>query len=149
MSTHARRALVRPLVRPLVLLALFAFALPCAAQEQASAPYRIAYTLSMPRPETHLFEVRVEVDGVGGASHVDFQMPRWSPGRYAVFDFAKNVQEFSAENFCGGATCVLTDLPVTRLDTQTWRVGTLGGMTTHVRVRYKVFADDLSGTFSQ
>ncbi len=89
MSTHARRALVRPLV----LLALFAFALPCAAQEQASAPYRIAYTLSMPRPETHLFEVSVSVETPNGDEYVEFQMPRWSPGRYAVFDFAKNVQE--------------------------------------------------------
>jgi len=23
-------------------------------------------------------------------------MPRWSPGRYAIFDFAKNVQQFQA-----------------------------------------------------
>ena len=144
MSTHARRALVRPLV----LLALFAFALPCAAQEQASAPYRIAYTLSMPRPETHLFEVRVEVDGVGGAGHVDFQMPRWSPGRYAVFDFAKNVQEVRASPYCPPRTrCDRSSHAAERLDTQTWRAQLRGAE--GVTLTYKVFADDLSGTFSQ
>ncbi|HZB43960.1 MAG TPA: hypothetical protein VE360_01880, partial [Pyrinomonadaceae bacterium] len=144
MSTHARRAPVRPLV----LLALFAFALPCAAQEQASAPYRIAYTLSMPRPETHLFEVRVEVDGVGGAGHVDFQMPRWSPGRYAVFDFAKNVQEVRASPYCPPRTrCDRSSHAAERLDTQTWRAQLRGAE--GVTLTYKVFADDLSGTFSQ
>ena len=27
---------------------------------------------------------------------LQFQMAKWSPGRYGVFDFAKNVQEFRA-----------------------------------------------------
>ena len=77
-------------------------------------------------------------------------MPKWSPGRYAVFDFAKGVQEVEArEGSCldPAIKCSQANLPVRRLDDQTWRVET---MNTHsLTIRYKVFGNDLSGTFSQ
>ncbi|HEV2861336.1 MAG TPA: hypothetical protein VGX48_10040 [Pyrinomonadaceae bacterium] len=117
-----------------------------AAQEGGA--YSIAYVISMPRPESHLFEVRVEVRGLNNAAHVDFQMPRWSPGRYAVYDFARNVQEARAFNACPrDVKCKPAALRLARVDTQTWRVETRGleGVSLH----YKVYADDLSGTFSQ
>ncbi len=96
------------------------------AQDQ---PMRsITYRLSMSRPVSHLFEVSIEVElpkDVESKS-LDFQMAKWSPGRYAVFDFAKNVQEFQA---LGGicprnAQCKMAALPVSRVDNQTWRVAT-------------------------
>ncbi|HEU4596819.1 MAG TPA: PDZ domain-containing protein [Pyrinomonadaceae bacterium] len=139
-------------VRRLFPLWFFVLALslapPCVAQESAAAaPYRISYTLSMPRPETHLFEVRIDVEATAAGGQVDFQMPRWSPGRYAVFDFAKNVQEARAETGCATAEpCEPVRLAVTRVDTQTWRVQ---APSKYLTFRYKVFADDLSGTFSQ
>jgi predicted metalloprotease with PDZ domain len=75
-------------------------------------------------------------------------MPRWSPGRYAVFDFAKNVQEARASGPCAPEErCGTKGYPVERLDTQTWRVGTRG--LKQIEFSYQVFADDLSGTFSQ
>ncbi|MBA2504076.1 MAG: M61 family metallopeptidase [Pyrinomonadaceae bacterium] len=120
------------------------------AQEQA-APYRITYNLSMPRPASHLFEVRVDVETSAPVSSIDFQMPRFSPGRYAVFDFAKNVQEFRAiKDPCPPRVqCIHGGLPApsTRIDDQTWRVETNGSG--NLSVSYKVFGDDLSGTFSQ
>jgi predicted metalloprotease with PDZ domain len=118
------------------------------ADAAAARQYRIAYRLSMTEPETHLFEVAVEVGGLAGVAHVDFQMPRWSPGRYAVFDFAKNVQEVAADGPCEPvARCGREGKEVERLDTQTWRVQTNGADS--LTLNYKVFADDLSGTFSQ
>lgn len=138
--------------RALCLLLLAALAAGAASAQDTSAPaYKISYRLSMPDPASHLFEVQVEVSGITGAGYVDFQMPRWSPGRYAVFDFAKNVQEARhAPDLADGAT-----FRAERLDTQTWRVpvasaGNLkyeGGRS--VTFMYKVYADDLSGTFSQ
>jgi predicted metalloprotease with PDZ domain len=144
--TRPARALV---ARALCLLVLAALAASHARAQDTSAPsYRISYTLSMPEPTSHLFDVRVDVEGLAGAGHVDFQMPRWSPGRYAVFDFAKNVQEARASNYCPADTaCSRTALVAERLDTQTWRVATHGAR--GVAFFYKVFADDLSGTFSQ
>ena len=106
-----------------------------AAQEP---PLRsISYQLSMSRPVSHLFEVQiiVELPEQLKDKPLHFQMPKWSPGRYAVFDFAKNVQEFRANS------------PVTRIDAHTWSVTPKGN--TAVTVTYKVFANDLSGTFSQ
>ena len=111
-------------------------------------PFKIRYRLAMPQPESHLFEVQIEVAGTAGERSVEFQMPRWSPGRYAVFDFAKNVQEVSAMGRClPEERCGSRDFPVERVDTQTWRVAS--GGSDEVRLSYKVFADDLSGTFSQ
>lgn len=153
MMPSARRAAVRALC----LLALCAASAASVAAQDTSAPaYRISYGISMPRPASHLFEVEVEVTGITGAGHLDFQMPRWSPGRYAVYDFARNVQEARATSYCApqDSGCVRAPMPLTRLDTQTWRVtgGHVPGMTvpvTGVTFSYKVYADDLSGTFSQ
>jgi predicted metalloprotease with PDZ domain len=106
-----------------------------AAQEP---PLRsVSYQLSMSRPTSHLFEVQiiVEVPEELKDKPLQFQMAKWSPGRYAVFDFAKNVQEFRANG------------PVKRVDDQTWSVAPQGKST--INVSYKVFSNDLSGTFSQ
>ncbi len=112
----------------------------------------LTYRLGMSRPVSHLFEVTMEVQlpRDSSAKYIDFQMPKWSPGRYAVFDFAKNVQEVQAlGGICPqiGLKCNQPNFPVSRIDDQTWRVET---MNTHdLTVRYKVFGNDLSGTFSQ
>jgi predicted metalloprotease with PDZ domain len=105
-----------------------------AAQE--SPLKSITYTLSMSRPTSHLFEVgiTVELPDQSKDKPVHFQMAKWSPGRYGVFDFAKNVQEFRANG------------RVKRVDDQTWSVEP---STSTITVTYKVFGNDLSGTFSQ
>src|SRR6185295_14388450 len=115
------------------------------------------YRLAMSRPASHLFEVTMEVELARDATakSLDFQMPRWSPGRYAVFDFAKNVQEFNAykmncasrKDAPSALNCQVSYFPVERPDDQTWRVQTQGAQ--KLTVSYKVFGNDLSGTFSQ
>ena len=111
----------------------------------------ITYRLSMSRPVSHLFEVKMEVELPEELKDkpVEFQMPRWSPGRYAVFDFAKNVQGFNAvAGLCPlHNMCNLPTRTVTRVDDQTWSVAPGGAST--LTVTYKVFGNDLSGTFSQ
>src|SRR5262249_34137045 len=103
----------------------------------------ITYRLSMSRPVSHLFEVAiiVELPEQLKDKSLQFQMPQWSPGRYAVFDFAKNVQEVRV---VAGASPTRA---VTRLDDQTWSLEPLGA--TSLTLSYKVFGNDLSGTFSQ
>src|SRR4051812_26612587 len=109
--------------RALCLLMLAALAAGHAAAQDTSAPaYRIIYTLSMPDPASHLFNVQVDVQNAFGTEYVDLQMPRWSPGRYAVFDFAKNVQEARVSPYCRTQVkCERVSYPAERLDTQTWR----------------------------
>ena len=103
---------------------------------------KIAYSLSMPRPATHLFEVTMEITAPEGPAPetVDLQMPLWQPGRYSVADFAENVQEFSAKS--GNQP-----LRFRKTDTQTWQVQTQGNRS--FSVSYKMFGNDLSGTFAQ
>jgi predicted metalloprotease with PDZ domain len=99
--------------------------------------------------------MEVELPPDSQVKSLDFQMPKWSPGRYAVFDFAKNVQEFQAYNLnCSprsdapsALNCQVSPFQISRIDDQTWRVHTQG--VRRLRVNYKVFGNDLSGTFSQ
>ena len=102
----------------------------------------ITYRLSMSRPVSHLFEVSIliELPDELKDKPLQLQMAKWSPGRYGVFDFAKNVQEVRA--VAEGAA-----RPITRINDQTWSVSPLGA--TDLTVSYKVFANDLDGTFSQ
>jgi len=103
---------------------------------------RIDYTVAMPRPTTHLFEVTLALEMPPGpvAASVDLQMPMWQPGRYSNADFSKNVQEFYAKS--GNQ-----NLPFEKVDPQTWRVQTRGNRAW--TATYKVFGNDLSGTYAQ
>src|SRR5688572_23553764 len=110
-----------------VTLLILTLAFSASAQDQ---PLKIDYRLAMSQPSSHLFEVAIEVEFPGNLrpDALDFQMAKWSPGRYAVFDFAKNVQEVSA--FAGKeprpARFHKLSVPIDRVDDQTWRVQTLG-----------------------
>jgi predicted metalloprotease with PDZ domain len=112
-----------------------------AGEEAAAAPLQLEYLLLLTHPNLHLVSVEITAGKVAGDS-LDFVMPAWSPGRYAIYNFAKNVQEFEALGATG------QPLAWSSLDKQTWRVaaGRAGGT---VRVRYRVFANDLNGSFSQ
>jgi len=105
----------------------------------AAQPLRIAYRVAMPDPASHLYEIAMDVDGVRGAT-LPVQMPVWSPGRYAKMDFARNVQELRATD-AGGRP-----LRWDKTDGSRWVVQTGGARA--VRLRYRVFANQLSGTFS-
>ncbi|MBL8149798.1 MAG: M61 family metallopeptidase [Blastocatellia bacterium] len=101
---------------------------------------KIDYTIDATDTKNHLYKVTIQVSG--HRSHkLDFAMPAWSPGRYVIFDFAKNLQDFQAKNRKGD------ELKFEKLDKQTWRVECQPN--TPFEVSYKVYANDLSGTFSQ
>ncbi|HEY0779856.1 MAG TPA: hypothetical protein VGD56_17960 [Gemmatirosa sp.] len=108
----------------------------------SNRPYVIAYTVGMPDPATHLFEIGVEVRGALPDT-LRLVLPVWSPGRYARVDFARNVQGFAADDGNGRA------LRWTKLGGSTWGVMTDGAAGRRAaRVRYRVYADNLSGTYS-
>ncbi|MGA8184821.1 MAG: PDZ domain-containing protein [Terriglobia bacterium] len=140
--------LSRPvLAAVLVCLILSGVAAARAAESQLQTPQEgphrleLLYRLDMERPSTHLLEVEITVKQVTEPV-LRFAMPAWAPGRYAIYDFAKNVQEFAVVGANG------QPLPWAQPDKQTWLVHTsdCGGT---VKVRYRVFANDLTGSFSQ
>ena len=121
---------------------LLALALTLFTSLQSQQPYGIAYRLAMPHPPSHLFEVAIEVTvpANDASAFLDFQMPKWQPGRYSVADFAANVQQFSARS-------QNRTLAWTKIDEQTWRVQKQGNR--NITATYKVFGNDLSGTYAQ
>ncbi len=104
-----------------------------AAPAALAAP-TLRYTLAMPAPQTHYFEVEMNLDGFNKA-YTDVKMPVWAPGSYLVREFAKNVEGFGAT--AGGQT-----LRTEKIDKNTWRV--YHPKAKDFAVRYRVYAYELS-----
>jgi predicted metalloprotease with PDZ domain len=95
----------------------------------------VEYTLSMPAPHTHLFDVQVRIPA---AEHpLELVMPSWTPGSYLLREFPRNVQDFAAHDSAG--------LPLAhrKIDKNRWRVED-SGAPGPVTVRYRVYANELS-----
>lgn len=125
----------------LVLAAPLLVAPAAAAGASLPSPLTLEYHLFLSRPSTHILEVEIDVSNVR-QPQIDFVMPAWAPGRYAIYNFAKNVQQFDAQG-AGGQP-----LRWTNPDKQTWEVDARNASGS-IRVRYRVFANDLTGSFSQ
>ncbi|MCC6742142.1 MAG: M61 family metallopeptidase [Planctomycetia bacterium] len=96
----------------------------------------VSYDVATPRPESHLFEMTMELGDVKGAS-IDVAMPAWTPGYYKIQNHARNVRDFSARSAAGELRWEMTDK-------QTWRVQTGGANA--ITLRYRVFAHQLTAT---
>ncbi len=98
-TTTPGRRLLLPFLRASVPILLIAFLLAGlagpmrAAQEPAPSALQLEYRLILTHPNLHLVGVEISAGKVSG-EFIDFVMPAWAPGRYAIYDFAKNVQEF-------------------------------------------------------
>jgi predicted metalloprotease with PDZ domain len=101
----------------------------------AAAVPDIGFTVSMPRPYTHLLEVEMRVGRAGGGP-VDLLMPVWTPGSYLVREFERQVQDFAAKDGSGH------ELPWTKVNKNTWRVQTGGAR--DFNVSYRVYANELT-----
>jgi predicted metalloprotease with PDZ domain len=106
---------------------------------QASQRLDLVYTVSFPKPATHLYEVTMEVGNVR-AGILNLQMPVWTPGSYLVREYARHVQDFEARDESG------RNLNWTKVDKATWRID-LGASSAHARrvvARYRVYANELT-----
>lgn len=105
-----------------------------------TAAATIDYTVSLAKPEEHIFRVTMQVSEVRDSAVV--QMPAWN-ALYQIRDFAQRVQQFRARAE-GGAVEVL------KLDKQTWRIVRAPGAQKPlgmVTVEYGVYWDE-AGPFS-
>lgn len=98
-------------------------------------PENINYELSMPKPQTHYFEVKMILENVD-QDVLDLKMPVWAPGSYLIREFPKNVEGFHAKNEDGDA------LSFEKVDKNTWRINTKGSE--RVEVNYSVYAYEIS-----
>ena len=102
----------------------------------AQAP--VAYRLSFADYVRHVVDVEVVFSDVT-ADPLEIHMSRSSPGRYALHEFAKNVFELQITDGAG------RPLTPTRPNLHVWSVKDHGGT---VRVRYRLFADRIDGTYA-
>lgn len=130
----------RGLLGLLVVFAVLMFALlPARAQRPMSTP-TIAYVLAMPQPQTHYFEVQLNLNNLSDATlkkqgYVDVKMPVWTPGSYLIREYAKNVEGFTAR-------AGQTPLPARKVSKNTWRVPYAGEPS--LSILYKVYAYELT-----
>ena len=115
-------------------VAFLAGALPVSARPAAAVP-TLRYTLAMPAPQSHYFEVKMDLGGFP-AEYTDVKMPVWAPGSYLVREFAKNVEGMQARTAGGQA------LAVEKINKNTWRVRHLKQAS--FQVSYRVYAFELS-----
>ncbi len=95
----------------------------------------IKYNLKMPKPQNHYYHVEMEISDIKGAE-VSVKMPIWAPGSYLAREFAKNVNLVKAHDTDG------KDLPVSKVNKNTWKVSKCKGQ--KVTVAYEVYAFELS-----
>ena len=103
------------------------------------AEMTVEYNVTVSKPQTHIFEVRVDVANID-QDYIDLSIPVWSTGMYVVQDFAANVMQFHAHGADGA------ELAVSRPDENTWRVDLAGGNA--VTVTYEMFAQTPHSTYS-
>ena len=115
-------------------LAVAALGLLLGSAGSAMAAPALRYTLAMPAPQTHYFEVEMKLEGFNKA-YTDVKMPVWAPGSYLVREFAKNVEGFAAT--AGG-----NSLRTEKVSKNTWRI--YHPKAKDFTVRYRVYAFELS-----
>jgi len=96
----------------------------------------IRYVIAPLHPEAHLFAVTVTVDVPDPAGQV-FTLPAWIPGSYMVRDFARNIVRIRAD--ADGV-----QVPLTKIDKQSWQAAPLAADAGPLVVSYEVYAWDLS-----
>lgn len=122
--THSR---TRLLVAAVLVLLLSQFSAALAAPV-------LRYTLAMPAPQTHYFEVETSLSGFS-KQYTDLKMPVWAPGSYLVREFSRHVEGFAAQ---AGSEA----LRVEKVAKNTWRV--YHPKNKDFTVRYRVYAYELS-----
>ncbi|GAB3193765.1 putative metalloprotease with PDZ domain [Pontibacter aydingkolensis] len=113
-------------------LALGIIATPAVAQQKTD------YKLSFPNAVHHEAEIQVTFSSVK-TDTLQVLMPRSSPGRYAIHEFAKNVYNVRATDAQG------KPLQIYKANTSQWNVVKPQG---DVTVSYTLFADHADGTYA-
>lgn len=94
----------------------------------------VAYAIAMSEPDTHLFEVTMEIRGHPGPI-MELSLPSWIPGSYLIREFAKHVQDLTA-------TSGDRPLPKEKVEKGTWRIQK--GDAETVTIRYKAYGNELT-----
>jgi predicted metalloprotease with PDZ domain len=93
------------------------------------------YTVALPQPANHLFEVSFIIQG-WSLDVLDLKFPVWTPGSYLVREYVRHLQSFTALDEQG------QPLPWQKIGKNHWQVTTQGHST--LTIQYKIFANELT-----
>ena len=102
-------------------------------KEQLTAP-TIQYSVAMPNPESHLFEVTLRLAG-WSEPVLDLKMPVWTPGSYLVREYARHLQDFRS---LAGDRALLWR----KQSKNHWQIDT--DSVSDITVFYRIFANELT-----
>jgi len=117
------------------MIRFFLFSILILALKTAAFGAKISYTLKMPRPQNHYFQVEMHVEQVKQKT-ATVKLPVWAPGSYLVREFSRHLNQVKAYSLQGAV------LPITKKTKNAWEID-LKGQTAFV-VKYEVYAFELS-----
>jgi predicted metalloprotease with PDZ domain len=117
------------------MIRFFLFSLLILALNTAAFGAKISYSLKMPRPQNHYFQVEMQVTQLKQKT-ATVKLPVWAPGSYLVREFSRHLNQVKAYSLQGAA------LPVIKKTKNAWEID-LKGQTAFV-VKYEVYAFELS-----
>ncbi len=107
---------------------------------------KLEYTVSMKRASSHYFDVTLRVGlPVASRGPMRLMMPAWTPGHYAIDDFARNVPDLRAR--AKGSGEGWRQAGVEKESKNVWKVA-WHGSTDAVEVEYQVYAFEYHDTKS-
>jgi len=96
-----RKNQIAAIIFSIVLVGLFA---PSSSEAQAPSSSDILFTVSMPRPWTHLLEVELQMRvpaNLNLPNETDLIIPGWTPGLYLIREFERNITALAARDLSG------------------------------------------------
>ncbi|MBK6950994.1 MAG: M61 family metallopeptidase [Crocinitomicaceae bacterium] len=100
-----------------------------------SLALEVNYQLGMSKPNTHYFQVEMNVSGITSPNLV-VKMPAWAPGSYLIREFSKNVNMVYAKDEKG------VSRDVKKLTKNSWQINTKDAKS--ISITYDVYAFELS-----
>jgi predicted metalloprotease with PDZ domain len=117
------------------MIRFFLFSLLILALNTTALGAKISYSLKMPRPQNHYFQVEMQVEQVKQKT-ATVKLPVWAPGSYLVREFSRHLNQVKAYSLQGAL------LPITKKTKNAWEID-LKGQTAFI-VKYEVYAFELS-----
>ena len=105
------------------------------ASLSVSFSQNVSYKLRMSKPQSHYFEVEMQVSD-NKEAQLELKLPVWAPGSYLVREFSKNLNLVKAYNEAG------IELKVDKKEKNKWIVNT--NKAKKVTVKYEVYSFELS-----
>lgn len=96
----------------------------------------IHYFVSMPVPESHLFEVTLNIENWQEKT-LDLKMPVWTPGSYLVREYSRHLQNFTANT-----TDKNSNLTSKKIAKNYWLIN--NNNESNITIKYQIYANDLT-----